>query len=110
MIAPPIVSILRRHGDAVVSLKVAAAIANVTCPTLVNWSKQDGIGYQVHQGAPWRIHAAAALMRSEGNRAALAAYVAGDRTSELVQPFIDQVAAALEETARRKRAAQERAA
>ncbi|MGB3338276.1 MAG: hypothetical protein WBA73_13970 [Devosia sp.] len=88
--------------DAILPIKPAAYWANCSPDILVIWSRKYGLGRQVEKGAPWRILAAAAMMRSEGNGPALTAFLAGDRKSDLVKPYIARAKEAEEDNRRRQ--------
>jgi hypothetical protein len=74
-----------------ISLKEAAALAGVSPDTVRRWCFIHGIGRQLGKHTPWRVYPAPLLMARAGDRQALEAYQAGDRSSELVKPYIEGV-------------------
>lgn len=72
-----------------IGLKEAAALAGVSPDTVVRWCRLHGIGRQLGKHTPWRVSPAALLMVKAADRRALEAYNAGDRSSELVKPYIE---------------------
>jgi len=68
----------------VVRLKEAAAIANTSESTMRNWSDKYGLGRQINEGGPWWVSKIALAMHLDGDRRALRAYHAGDRSDPTV--------------------------
>ena len=70
----------------------AAAIARRGPKTIREWAGRYDIGRPV-VGSQWMISHPALLMLLEGNKAALAAYLAGDRSSDPVRAYFRRVGA-----------------
>ncbi|MET4293732.1 hypothetical protein [Bradyrhizobium sp. LB5.2] len=66
-----------------ISVKEAAGLAATSGNTIRNWCIRHGIGRRVGGGV-WRVSKVALKMLLDGDMPALAAYVYGDRSSELV--------------------------
>lgn len=60
----------------------AAARADVTQRTIINWSEAYGLGRMI--AGRWRISRVALEMFLEGNQMALACYLTGDREDPIV--------------------------
>jgi hypothetical protein len=69
-----------------IPLWIAAKGAGVTDDTIIRWCKRYGIGRKI--GGRWRVSRAAYKMHMHGDAKVLAAYHSGDRTSELVVPYL----------------------
>jgi hypothetical protein len=69
-----------------ISLKEAADIVGRSASTMRNWCDEYGLGRRIG-GGPWSVSRPALLMHLDGDREALRAYHAGDRTSDLVAPY-----------------------
>lgn len=67
---------------------VAADIAGLSPQTARQWAAVHDIGRKV--GGRWKISRAALLMFLDGNRGALRAYLAGDRTSPEVLAYFNR--------------------
>jgi len=66
-----------------ITVAQAAAIARKSARTVRDWAAQYDIGRRV-VGEDWMLSRVALLMLLEGDRASLAAYLAGDRESQTV--------------------------
>jgi hypothetical protein len=69
------------HPDEAWRVKQAAAFAGRSEATLRAWASLHDIGRRVASGS-WRFSKAALSMFMDGDKAALAAYLAGDRSSD----------------------------
>lgn len=69
-----------------INLKDAAGVAGMSVRTVTNWCSQHGIGRRINGGA-WKVSRVALAMLLDDDMIALAAYQAGDRTSQLVSPY-----------------------
>lgn len=67
----------------------AAVIANRAHRTVQLWAAQHDLGRRVG-GCHWRVSKPALLMWLESDRRALAAYLSGDRDSDLVRGYFRQ--------------------
>ncbi len=67
----------------------AAKIARKSVRTVRNWAAIHDIGRRV-AGGDWMISRPALLMLLEDDGAALSAYHAGARTSDLVRPYFER--------------------
>lgn len=74
-----------------IGIKQGAALAGVSPDTVRRWCIEYGIGRQLNKHTPWRVFPAPLLMARAADIKALEAYRAGDRTSDLVKPYIDGV-------------------
>jgi hypothetical protein len=72
-----------------ISLKEAADIAGRSESTMRNWCDEYGLGRRIG-GGPWSVSRVALAMHLDGDRKALRAYHAGDRTSDLVAPYFER--------------------
>ena len=72
-----------------ISLKEAADIAGRSESTMRNWCDEYGLGRRIG-GGPWSVSRVALTMHLDGDRKALRAYHAGDRTSDLVAPYFER--------------------
>jgi hypothetical protein len=72
-----------------ISLKEAADIAGRSESTMRNWCGEYGLGRRIG-GGPWSVSRVALSMYLDGDRKALRAYHAGDRTSHLVAPYFER--------------------
>ena len=70
----------------VLSLRAAANIAGKSELTMRTWCEVYGLGRRIGNG-PWSVSKVALAMHLDGDRKALRAYHAGDRTSDLVAPY-----------------------
>jgi hypothetical protein len=70
-----------------ISLKQAAAIASKSDSTLRGWCDEHGLGRRVG-GGPWMVSKVALAMFLDGDAEALRAYHAGDRTGDIVAPYL----------------------
>lgn len=70
----------------VITLRQAALIAGRSESTLRSWCQCHHIGRRV-AGGPWMVSRPALLMFLDDDSAALRAYLAGDRESELVRAY-----------------------
>ena len=68
------------------SLREAAKIAGRCEATLRSWAGQYDIGRRIGNG-PWQISRVALAMFLDGDGDALRAYLSGDRTGALVEPY-----------------------
>jgi len=73
-----------------ISLKQAAAIAGKSESTMRGWCEAHGLGRRVG-GGTWSVSKVALAMFLDGDLAALRAYHAGDRSSELVMQYYKRV-------------------
>jgi hypothetical protein len=73
----------RREG---ISLKEAAKLAGKSVGTIRNWCVERSIGRKVG-GGTWIVSKVALSMFLDGDDVALAAYLSGDRESEIVAPY-----------------------
>ncbi len=71
-----------------ITLTIAATIADVTPETVRLWCLNFHIGRKV--GARWRVSRPALMMHLEDDRAALRAYLAGDRAGDKVRPYFER--------------------
>lgn len=71
-------------------LKEAAGRAGKSETTLRNWCVQQGLGRRVGGGV-WVVSKVALAMFLDGDRKALAAYLAGDRSSSLVKSYFERM-------------------
>ena len=62
-------------------IHTAAETAGVKCSTMRLWCATYGLGRRI--GRPWRVSRVALAMHMDGDAAALNAYQAGDRTTEI---------------------------
>jgi hypothetical protein len=67
----------------------AAKIAGCSLVTIRTWAQMDGLGRRV--GGRWMISKVALAMYLDGDMRALAAYLAGDRESDLVAEYFKRV-------------------
>ncbi|KRR06206.1 hypothetical protein CQ12_11510 [Bradyrhizobium jicamae] len=93
---------MRRHGEAHwqvlipfdaregVSLGQAAKRAGKSETTLRNWCVQHGLGRRVGGGV-WVVSKVALTMFLDDDQEALAAYLAGDRSSSIMKHYFEQV-------------------
>jgi hypothetical protein len=72
-----------------VGVKEAAAIAGKSESTMRGWCDEYGLGRRIGGGS-WAVSKAALAMHLDGDRKALRAYHAGDRTSDLVEPYFER--------------------
>jgi hypothetical protein len=77
-----------------ISVAAAAGIAGKSPGTIRNWCESYCIGRHI-AGGPLAISRAALAMLLNGDKAALGAYLSGDRASELVRAYFDGEAAKL---------------
>lgn len=75
-----------------ITVAAAAAIARRCTKTVREWAALYDIGRPV-VGSQWMISHPALLMLLEGNQPALAAYLAGDRSSEPVRAYFRRAGA-----------------
>ena len=73
-----------------ITLKQAAEIAGRSQTTVRGWCASYHIGRRV-AGGPWMVSQAALQMLLDGDRAALEAYLSGDRDGPLVAPHLDRI-------------------
>lgn len=76
----------RREG---LSLGEAAGVAGKSVGTVRNWCVQHGLGRRVG-GGTWIVSKVALAMFLDGDMIALAAYQAGDRSSQLVDHYFQR--------------------
>lgn len=69
-----------------ISVSEAAFIAKRSAGTIRGWAARFHIGRRI-AGGSWMISAPALLMLLDGNEAALAAYLAGEREPEPVRSY-----------------------
>src|SRR3954453_14151296 len=74
------------HPREATTTAVAARIAGRAERTIRLWCEQHHIGRRVG-GGPWMVSRVALTMFLDGNKTALAAYLAGDRTSAHVTTY-----------------------
>jgi hypothetical protein len=72
------------HDDRFIGAHSAARILDCSRDTAIRLGKQAGIAMQMRPGSPWKFPAAAVKMLKVHDFTALEAFIAGDRTSELV--------------------------
>jgi hypothetical protein len=77
------------NREEAISIKEAAAIAGKSERTLYEWCKRHGLGRRVGSGT-WWVSKVALAMFLDDDMIALAAYQAGDRTSDLVSLYFDR--------------------
>ena len=77
----------------VLSITEAAAIAGRPVRTLREWCLLHDIGRRI--GGQWAVSKVALAMWLDGNREALTAYLAGDRTSSMVTDYFSRCEVAL---------------
>lgn len=77
----------RREG---LTIDEAAEIAGRDVRTLRRWCVERDIGRRI-AGGPWTVSRVALGMLLNGDDTALAAYLAGDRSSELVRAYFEGV-------------------
>ena len=71
-----------------ISVAQAGLIADRGSETIRRWAQLHGIGRRVPSGSgPWRISRVALSMLMDGDEAALALYLAGDRSSPEVTAY-----------------------
>lgn len=80
-----------RDGEGL-NLKAAARIANVSPDTVARWAKRYGIGRQLAPNMPWVISEPALRMVAAVDEPALIAFRGGDRSSQLVSPYLSRQA------------------
>jgi len=73
-----------------ISLKGAADIAGKSESTLRAWCEEHGLGRRIG-GGTWSVSKVALAMFLDGNRRALCAYHAGDRTGAIVAAYFKRV-------------------
>jgi hypothetical protein len=71
-----------------IPLKEAAARAGRSESTIKNWCRDHHIGRRV--GGGWMVSQVALAMFLDGDQRTLRAYLAGDRSSDLVKPYFDR--------------------
>ena len=76
----------RREG---ISLAQAAERAGKSESTVRSWCVQNGLGRKV--GGVWVVSKVALTMFLDGDRKALASYLAGDRSSHSVKMYFERV-------------------
>lgn len=72
-----------------ITVTEAAKVAGCSLVTIRTWAHMDGLGRRV--GGRWMISKVALAMFLDGDKRALAAYLAGDRESELVAGYFKRV-------------------
>lgn len=72
-----------------ISIGQAADIAGKSIGTLYNWCRQHGLGRRVG-GGTWLVSKVALAMFLDGDMIALAAYQAGERSGDLVDPYFER--------------------
>ena len=77
-----------------ISLSQAAIRAGKSESTVRGWCLQHGLGRRVGGGV-WIVSKVALTMFLDGDQKALAAYLAGDRSSSLVKQYFERTAVAL---------------
>ena len=77
------------HRAEAISAAEAAVLAGKHERTIRLWCEMHGIGRRV-AGGPWRVSRVALGMLLDGDRAALQAYLQGDRTSPAVVAYFDR--------------------
>ena len=86
MLEPSEPQVLRPfRRDEVMDVSEAALWAGRSRRTIRDWCLLHDLGRRI--GGQWAVSKVALLMWLEGNREALAAYLAGDRSSELVANY-----------------------
>ena len=68
-------------------LKEAAGIAGRSATTVRGWCANYHVGRRV-VGGPWQVSRLALAMLLDGNRPALEAYLSGDRSGPIVDPYL----------------------
>ncbi len=81
------------RGEAI-SAKAAATIAGRSESTIRNWCNQRGIGRRI-AGGKWDVSRVALAMLLDGDAAALAAYLSGERQAQQVKVYFDRSGIAL---------------
>jgi hypothetical protein len=76
------------HRSEVLSIAEAAAIAGRKVRTLRDWCLRHDIGRRI--GGQWAVSRVALAMLLDGDRAALEAYLAGDRRSPTVVGYFER--------------------
>lgn len=85
----------RREG---LTLRQAAEISGKSVETIRRWCALHDIGRRI--GGQWAVSHPALLMMLDGDRAALKAYLAGNRESPLVRPYFKRAGLCSAEAAR----------
>jgi hypothetical protein len=70
------------------SLRQAAHISGKSVETIRRWCALHDIGRRI--GGQWAVSHPALLMMLDGDRPALAAYLAGDRNGARVSPYFER--------------------
>jgi hypothetical protein len=70
-------------------LREAAAISGMSIETMRRIASLHDIGRKI--GGQWKVSRVALAMWLEGNRQALSAYLAGDRSGPLVRPYFERL-------------------
>jgi hypothetical protein len=76
------------HRSEVVSIADAAHIAGRTKRTMRDWCQRFDVGRRI--GGQWAVSKVALAMWLDGNKEALAAYLAGDRSSPTVAEYFER--------------------
>ena len=85
--APRILIPYNRHEA--LTLRQAAEISGKSVETIRRWCALHDIGRRV--GGQWAVSHPALLMMLDGDRAALKAYLVGDRKGPLVHPYFNRL-------------------
>ena len=89
MLAPIEPQVLRPYQRAeAIPIAEAARIANRSVRTLREWCLRYDIGRRI--GGQWAVSKIALAMWLDGNKEALAAYLAGDRSSPIVVAYFER--------------------
>jgi hypothetical protein len=76
------------HRSEVLPIPEAAAIAGRSVRTMREWCQRHDIGRRI--GGQWAVSKVALAMQLDGDRAALKAYLAGDRRSPAVAAYFER--------------------
>jgi hypothetical protein len=76
------------HRAEVLSIEDAAHIAGRSMRTIREWCMRFDIGRRI--GGRWAVSKVALSMLLDGNKEALAAYLAGDRSSPVVREYFSR--------------------
>ena len=81
------------HRSEAMSVVEAAPIAGRSIRTVREWCQRYDIGRRI--GGQWAVSKVALAMLLDGNKAALVAYLSGDRSSPLVTEYFQRCAVPL---------------
>jgi hypothetical protein len=86
------------HRSEVLSVAEAADIAGRSVRTIREWCLLHDIGRRI--GGPWSVSKVTLAMWLDGNKEALAVYLAGDRSSPIVMEYFSRCGVPLPKQAR----------